>query len=114
MMRDETLPKALILKSKKEFEEVFQKGTRKSSGNLTIYCYTSNEPGLKFGFLVDKKIKKSVPRNKLKRWLREIVRKNKEKFSSGQKIIFFAKKEALQKTYWDLYADFEKLFNEGK
>ena len=111
-MKEESLPKALILKTKKEFEEVFQKGKRKSSGNLTIYCYDSEEPGLKFGFLVDKKIKKSVPRNKLKRWLREIVRKNKEKFSSGQKTIFFAKREALEKTIWDLYADFEKLLKE--
>ncbi len=110
-MKDETLPKTLILKSKKEFEEIFEKGSRKSSGNLTIYCYTSDRPEIKFGFLTDKRIKKSVSRNKLKRWLREIVRKNKEKFSSGQKIIFFAKKEALDKTYWDLYADFEKLYN---
>jgi len=108
-MKDESLPKSLILKSKKEFEEIFEKGSRKSSGNLTIYCYESKEPGQKFGFLVDKKVKKSVSRNKLKRWLREIVRKNKEKFSSGQKMIFFSKKEALDKTYWDLHADFERL-----
>ena len=62
-MKDETLPKSLILKTKKEFEEVFEKGIKKSSGNLTTYSYLSEKPGLKFGFLVDKKIKKAVQRS---------------------------------------------------
>ena len=70
-----SLPKKEIISGKKEFERIFSNGIRFISGKLTVFACSGN--GRKIGFSVSKKAGKSVKRNKIKRWMREAYRTNK-------------------------------------
>ena len=105
----EGFPKRIRIKRDKEFEEVVKKGEKKVGFRVVIYRLRENGSSLKFGIRVGKNIRKAVKRNRIKRILREILRKNKEKFSSQEKILIIYKSsdedvttEELQKEIFDL------------
>lgn len=82
------------LKSKKVIEELFAKGSRVKSFPLQL-IYLKNEHYseslIKVGFSVPKRsVKLAVNRNKIKRMMREVYRKNKYLFSENinKKYIF--------------------------
>jgi ribonuclease P protein component len=86
---NETLPRKLILKRKLEIREIFERGSFEKKRFVFIYTLDSEEN--KVGFFVNKKVGNAVARNKAKRWLREIYRKNKTHFD-GKKTIFYIKR----------------------
>jgi len=73
---------------RKEFKEVLRKGKGIKENSLVAKIFRDpKEKKIKIGVLVSKKVlKKAVERNKLKRRLKEIVRK--EKVKEGTKIVF--------------------------
>lgn len=83
------LPKTEILRGKENFDLIFKKGKTVSS-NLVSIIYLKAETR-KIGFVVSKKVKKAVVRNRYKRLLREIYRLNKNKFPEKGYIILLAK-----------------------
>jgi ribonuclease P protein component len=85
------LPKENRLKKKKDFENIFKNGKTFRSKNITVkYLFNEIEDN-KIGFVVSKKFsKKATERNKVKRRLREIVRKNKKQIKKGVDIILIA------------------------
>jgi ribonuclease P protein component len=86
------LPTINRLKKKKDFERVFKKGKSFKKDFLSIRISQNNLNKIRFGFIVSQKIsKKAFVRNKIKRRLREIVRKNlsdiylvKSRFAKGE------------------------------
>lgn len=67
------MPKELILKYRKDFNNVFANGVRCNSSYFSLMYVSAAD--LKFAFIVSKKdIKKSVRRNYSKRLMKEIVR----------------------------------------
>lgn len=64
------------LKKKKQFAYIYKKGTRKSTRHLTLFTIPSKFSSYKIGYSVSKKIGKANVRNKVKRRLREIVRRS--------------------------------------
>ena len=65
------------LKSKKKIETIFEKGFVIKEGGLMLKAYDFNDDETLFGVSVSKRFFKSaVTRNKLKRRMRESVRKN--------------------------------------
>ena len=98
-----TLGKEEKLKGRKLIEQLFAEGKRvKSFPIQLIYFKNLEETGatLKVGFSVPKRnIKLAVNRNRIKRVLREVYRKNKHIFSSQLKesyvfmFIYMAKEE---------------------
>ncbi|MEO0240836.1 MAG: ribonuclease P protein component [candidate division WOR-3 bacterium] len=85
---NERLPKKEILK---DLDFVFKEGEFFKGNNLVIYHIDSEER--KFGVTVSKNIKKKVERNRLKRLVREVYRKNKELFKGIN--VFLVRKEGL-------------------
>jgi len=101
--------------SKKEFEEIKNKGTIKQypcfgliglnlpDKNPSLRHSSENLPlkrgenlDVKFGFIISKKIsKKAVVRNKIKRLIAEEVRANLDKFENGFRGIFLIKKNII-------------------
>lgn len=84
-----TLGKEERLKSKKLIEQLFEKGNRIKSAPFQLMYLSLNHSGefpIKVGFTVPKRsIKLAVDRNRIKRLMREVYRKNKYLFSENIK-----------------------------
>lgn len=80
-----SLPKKEIIKSKKDFERIIRTGKRFASGHLKVFLQFGNNR--RVGFAVSSRIKGSVRRNKIKRWLREIYRREKYALKDGTELI---------------------------
>ena len=100
------------LKKNREFKKVYDNGKSYATRNLVIYClnYKKGKRN-RYGLSVSKKIGNAVVRNKLKRRLREIIRKfEKEKEFKGYDIIFIARKPVIQLDYQSLKRNVKKLY----
>lgn len=98
---DERLPKHLILKKRNEIREIFESG--KFERRKHVYIYTLPSESEMVGFFVNRRCGNAVKRNQIKRWLREVYRKNKNHFQ-GYKVILYVKKP-ISYTYHDLVVD---------
>jgi len=99
------------VRSKKEFAEIKNEGRVLYSPFFGFLNYKKDDDLKKFGFIVSKKIsKRAVDRNKIRRILSEIVRKNLDKFENGTRIIFLTKKEILNKKTKEVEKEVEKFF----
>jgi ribonuclease P protein component len=83
------LPIKHRLKSKKDFNELFRRGKALSNDVFLMKYEKRADEGLKIGFSVGVKFsKKTVKRNKAKRWMREAVRAMTGEIRPGFQIIF--------------------------
>lgn len=97
------------IRSKREFLEIKNKGRVLYSPFFGWLFYKENDDLKKFGFVVSKKIsKKAVDRNRIRRILSEIVRKNLEKFENGTRIVFLTKQEILGKKMVEIEREINK------
>ena len=64
------------LRKNKEFSYIYKKGDRVSTEHFTLFVVKSKYNNYRIGFSVSKKLGKANVRNKLKRRLREIVRRD--------------------------------------
>lgn len=103
------------LKGRKNFELVLREGKTFFSKNLVLKILPIETNEIKFGFIVSKKIsKKATKRNKIKRWLREIVREEIKNLKGGFWGILLAKKEILETDFWKLKEEVKKTFEKAK
>lgn len=72
------------IKKNYEFKRIFTKGQFFSGKILNIYIENSKKNYNKFGVAISKKVGKSVFRNKLKRWAREVYKNNKNLFLNSK------------------------------
>jgi len=83
-LKREKFSKKERLNRNKDFQRVFKEGKKVWVNSILLMLYLSNELGIKrIGIVVSKKIKKATKRNRVKRLIREIFRKNKEFFPEG-------------------------------
>lgn len=80
----------------KDFKQVFQKG-RSVFDPLFLLRYTRRDEQIsRFGFVISTKVsKKAVQRNKIKRRLREITRKEPLFLENGYDYVFIVKKPSV-------------------
>ena len=76
-MKKEGLSKKERLSKNKEFQAVFKEGKKLWINSILLIIYKPNSLNYRrLGIVVSKKIKKATQRNKVKRWIRELFRKN--------------------------------------
>lgn len=104
------LKKENRLRKKKDFEEVFKRGQTKTGRNIFLKVKKNKLKTNRFGWIVSLKIsKKAVVRNRIKRQLRAIAKKNFLNLKQGFDIIVIVKSEIIDKNYQEIENDFEKL-----
>ncbi|MCM8817910.1 MAG: ribonuclease P protein component [Candidatus Omnitrophica bacterium] len=91
---------------KKRIRELLKEGKKFES--LYFNLYVNKREDLKIGFIVNSKIGNPVKRNKAKRIIREIIRKN---FKKGD-FLFLLKKEAIETEKENIENFFENIKNE--
>ncbi len=85
------LKRSYRLKKNRDFKEVFQQGKSILNKYMVLYYRKNHLQKLRIGFTVSKKIGGAVVRNRIKRILREAVRKHILEMVSGIDIILIAR-----------------------
>ena len=99
-MKKEGLPKKERLRKNKEFQAVFREGKKLWINSILLIIYKPNSLNYRrLGIVVSKKIKKATQRNKVKRWIRELFRRNKNWFPENCDIIIIPHPNLLNLEY---------------
>jgi ribonuclease P protein component len=99
-LKREVLKKSEILRSSLEFERVLKGGKWIASPLFIIYYREAQER--KVGFAVSKRIKKKVLRNRIKRRLKELYRRNKDLFPEKIHMVFMGIPETAEAPFLQL------------
>ncbi|MCK4384934.1 MAG: ribonuclease P protein component [candidate division Zixibacteria bacterium] len=104
-------PKRIRVKKKSEFNQIIKNGSKKFGENLVLYRLRSSGEGQKFGIKIARGTKGAVRRNKIKRIIRETLRKNKERFDPNEKVVvlFRSPNKGTSHTVHTGGIDFDKL-----
>ena len=106
---DNSFPAKFKIKTSRDFRNILTEGTKTHSENLILYVKPNSLGFPRLGVSVGKKASaSSVRRNRMKRVLREVFRKNKSAFSSND-IVFVIKNDVSDKKFSQLYSEIEKL-----
>jgi len=94
-----------------DINRVFKRGNT-IAGNFIFLRSAKNNLGLsRFAFIVGFKVsRKAVIRNKIKRNLREVVRKNLSQIKSGLDFLIIAKPSIINKNSKEIETEMKKLF----
>ncbi|NLX62251.1 MAG: ribonuclease P protein component [Tissierellia bacterium] len=89
------MDKRYRLRSNQDFKKVYRNGKYYWNRNLVLYLSKNDLGHTRVGITVTKKIGKSVVRNKVKRRIREIIRKNFHNIKEEYDIILVPKKNVV-------------------
>lgn len=87
------------LKKNKDFKVVYKKGKSFANRDFVIYRKNNNLEKARIGFSVSKKVGRAWKRNKIKRRLREILRKNSNLTSLNYDIIVIVRQSIKDTEY---------------
>ena len=93
------------LKKRYQFNYVYKSGEHYSGEHIVLYVASSKTKNIKVGLAVTKKVGHAVVRNKVRRRLREIIKKQVPNLKQNNNIIIVARDNINE-------ASFEKLSNE--
>ncbi len=92
-----------------QYASVYSKGSSWASRWLVMKTMANGQPLSRYGFSVSRKVGNAVMRNRLKRWLREIMRVIPLKV--GHDIIFIVRPAAATTDYWNIKKVAENLLS---
>lgn len=107
------LPKKLRLRDKKDFARVYQQGRSSLSKFFLMKSKANNLGHNRFGIVVSKKVAlKIVQRNRLKRRIREALKKmiKERKLKDGYDIVVVARAGSLDLSFLKIREELKKLF----
>ena len=98
------------LKKNSQFSYLYKKGKRSFTKHLTLYFIQSKYKYYRIGYSVSKKIGKANVRNKIKRRMREIVRRNT--FAKNYYNYVLVAREGIESLEFNkLYEEIKEIFN---
>lgn len=99
------------LKKSRDFDRVFRQGRSVVGPEMVLYVLRRPRPPRRVAFCVSKKLGTAVVRNRMRRRLREVYRRNREKLAPRCDLILLARQAAerapfpnLEKTFLGLAA----------
>ena len=109
-MKNVSFPKSRRLTKAWQFEQVRKRGHAQRGPLLTLAALTGTEvDGLRAGFITSRKIGAAVTRNRLRRRLREIVRKHQHEIIPVTWVVTVARPEAASASYSELKDEWLRL-----
>ncbi|HEX8411093.1 MAG TPA: ribonuclease P protein component [Thermoanaerobaculia bacterium] len=110
--RPEALLKDRRLAKRREFVRVYDSGQKVFSRFAVLFFLANDLPHSRVGITVTKKVGKAHVRNRLKRWTREIYRRQREPLgldSQSLDIVVNVKPNAAAASFADYSRDFERV-----
>lgn len=105
------------LTKEKDFENLFKNGQAFHSQLFNLKIVRNKLNNTRFGFIISKKVsKKAVERNKIKRRLREVIRKEIEQIKNGYDAVIIVKnnQEVIKKEYLQIKNEVDNLIKKAK
>ena len=109
-----TFPKTKRLLRHADFQQVYQRGRRQFTGNMTVFFLrrcaeeVSESSSVRVGLTVGKVLGGAVERNRIKRRMREAVRLSWPTETAPVDIVFNPRKSVLQLPFGELRAEVER------
>jgi ribonuclease P protein component len=104
---DENFTPQERIRKKKDFLHLYKKGKR-YRGKYFILIYLSNELTFsRVAVVASKKLGNAVQRNRTKRWLRTLFRRNKELLEKPFDMIFIPRKEIHEAKWQNLTEEYQ-------
>ncbi len=108
-MPDERFPRGERLLKRVEFKRAEKdKTARLVTRHLVIIAAPTDTQHTRIGITASRKIGTAVRRNRVKRLLREIYRRNKALFPKGHDLVLIAKNDMMDTSYHGLLAEIAK------
>lgn len=101
------LPRELRLRSRKDFDAVFQHGRAWNDTLLVLRALPNDLSHSRYGFVTSKRVGGAVVRNRIRRRLREIVRELP--LADGYDVVLSAKRAAADADFISLSSAVERL-----
>jgi len=99
------------LRKKKDFNRLFKKGRGTEEYFLKVFFLRNEKKENRWAFVIPKTAgKKAVIRNKLRRAIKEWVRKQKSKSEKCMDVLFLVKKREAPPTNKKIYEELEKIY----
>lgn len=95
------------IKTRAEFQQIYQKGTRLHGRYGTVFVFANQRPVGRLGIAATKKLGGAVERNRAKRLIREVFRRNK--VAPGFDVVVIPKRELLQASLTALETDYRNI-----
>ncbi|MDD5422213.1 MAG: ribonuclease P protein component [Candidatus Omnitrophota bacterium] len=94
MISDEKFGKDEHLLKTADFSKVYKRGVPHKSGGIILYCQPNALEKNRLGFSISSRnVKLATKRNRLRRFFKEIYRKNKKDLRSGFDMIIVVKRD---------------------
>jgi ribonuclease P protein component len=114
-MKKEGFPGKIRIKKESEFWAIIRKAQKKSSPHLTLFRLRGEDkPGQRFGIKVAGGFKGAAERNRVKRTIREVLRKNKHEFLEDESVVVLCKVSAGTVKSRELRGELESLISQTK
>ena len=110
----ESFPKRDRLLKRFEYLRVQRNGRKQETWSLVILIYPRRDKRCRLGVAVSKKVGKSVFRNRIKRVIREVFRRNRRLFPSSSDIVIIPKRGQKTFTYRALQEELAIFTRRGK
>ncbi|HEK86431.1 MAG: ribonuclease P protein component [Candidatus Saccharicenans sp.] len=104
---DERLRPIERIRRKKDFLELYKKGHRIKGRYFNLIFRPTSFQYSRLGVVVSKKIGKAVVRNRIKRWFRELFRRNKGLLPRPYDLVFIAREEITSLGWPEIKEEFE-------
>lgn len=109
------LPKINRIKKKNDFDLIFKKGLSYKEGLLILKTINNGLEKSRFGFITSQKVsKKATIRNKIRRRLSEIIRKESNNIKNGVDAVFISLSGIDKKEFSDLEKSVKNLLLKAK
>lgn len=111
----EKLPARSLLRGKKEFDEVYNRGTPyRGRYTVLVALFSAGFSERKVGFVAGKKVGNAVKRNRVRRWMKEAFRRAQpEMVSVPGRMVFIARSASAEAGYYEFERDIRGLLKQA-
>jgi ribonuclease P protein component len=106
----EEFPRSLHLLRHADFEQVYKQGRRHFATHLTVFYLRRAEGGPRIGFTVPRALGGAVERNRMRRRLREAVRRSDPRTLASVDVVMNPKKSLLAADFAELEKEVGRAF----
>lgn len=103
---DETFAPSERIRKQKDFFHLYKEGKRFRGKYFTLIYLSSASSVSRMAVVVSKKVGNAVKRNKIKRWMRTLFRRNKSLLNHPMDIVIITKKEILDSSWQKLKEEY--------